>query len=443
MDPAVNILEKINSQKDDVAARELALAPLPESLKKVDKNQQPPLGLSRMPGDTYASLLVAPDWIDQGATAVGVIKLATQAERHGTAGRESARIAHELLKSVSWWQQSGQKQISTFLRQNNAHATLNIGDGTGWPTWNIDLQASTKLALFRMTKAYIPSFAMDDRGRTTDTTIPSTEWATGQWNWPLDQVTAENVLSYFVADESMRQELALATELFSYQRITHAIEQGDAENLKKAAVAAGQLRGDLTRVLQAQLIAEGKERQDAKDKSIALLEMSRDTVDEFAGSIPVISAASKVTGVQFAWDLGTDYLFKKMKSKDLAKAQERAKKLGLDGSNAVPLGIALAIYKADGKGAKTLTSSGGSVAIDRILDDQGRLRGGVSAEEWELVIKWVEEHGVRMREAMDIEGHRKIVFNYPKGSQFIGEGQRAYQDAMKLGENAKSGTAGQ
>ncbi|MGI8335025.1 hypothetical protein ACRYCC_34155 [Actinomadura scrupuli] len=436
LDPAINILAKITQAKDGAAARELASADLPSVLQLVDaskvelKSSRPPAWLSRMPGKTYASLLLAPDWIDGGQAAGGVIRLATMAGRTGTDGQRSALIARELMQQGAWWKQTGQKQVQDFLRNHTVgRPFVNIGDSVHpreMTMRDFDLQYSTKRALLDMSKAYIPSFAAHDPGFPSDAGEPFLDPAAEEWNIMLDVATTRNFLRLIANDDKMRRELIIAAQLFARQELAWAIEHGTIDQVDHAAVWSGRLNANLGNALQAELISQGKTKDEAVKQTKEMLGEARDLVDQFGDKIPVFGELIKVTGVHSVWSRGTDWLLDQIETDALAQAKRKAAAINVAGADQVSMSIAAAIYRATAKGVSVLHSADGEVKVSDIFNVDGTLRGDLTGHTAYLFRQWARQQMVPIRLTITENGHTKTILQHVAGMRFLDKAKEGY-----------------
>jgi hypothetical protein len=310
-DPALGVLGRIKDQNDTAAARALAGANLNEGLLIKDPEKAPALSfLTRSNGDTYASLLVSPDWLDRGAAAGAVIRLATTPEKGHE--EEVAQIAAETMKSVAWWNETGRTKVDRLLR------------GTGVPDWFTDSKQykaeygdNLRDGLLQMIRMHIPSLAHANRTE-SGTGLPDIDQATGQTYVGIGGKEVQQFLRTFASDDLRWGQLALDTQ--AYRRRVFAWGVRD-RSLYSATTLAGYLDGDL---IQAYAVEQSSRQQitkqeyeDAKNH----LTMVRDAGGSFLGVTPVGQNPIVTSGYQ----LGSTWLLDKVKYSDFEKRMDAIK----------------------------------------------------------------------------------------------------------------------
>ncbi|GAA1791472.1 hypothetical protein [Actinomadura chokoriensis] len=325
-DPALNILGRISQQKDLTAARNLAATPLEPSLLIEDADKAAPLTwMTRGNGETYASLLVAPDWPDGGTIAGSVIKLATIPEKGHE--EEAATNAGEVMKSVAWWNGKGREKVDGMLKKgrfpdwlpgvNILPRTDQAPEGTGHSKhYILELGPGLNSGLLAMTRMYIP--ALGDANRTSGGTgLPTLDPATGRIYVDIGG-DLQQFLRTFAADDRAWTQIAADTEVYRQLVFAWGLR---TDKWPLAAKRAGQLEGNLIaaygleRLKREQLTLQ--EFEDAK-KHLAVLR-------DIAGSILGATRAGAVPGATDAYSMGTDLALDKIKYKDYTKNVEEIK----------------------------------------------------------------------------------------------------------------------
>jgi hypothetical protein len=152
LDPALNIFHKINVTHDGTAARELA------NMDAAGVKLGDPPGMAGSLGDssTLGRLLIAPDWLDGGKEAGGIISLAT----HQTptmdkdAKRQAARAATQIMEGTSDWNTKYRKTLNLWLAGNRQTLKM-LGLSANKPNLGRDL----RLSLGHLAQEYVPSIA--------------------------------------------------------------------------------------------------------------------------------------------------------------------------------------------------------------------------------------------------------------------------------------------
>lgn len=325
-DPALNVLGRISQQKDLTAARSLASSNLGNAFTIEDADKAAALTwLTRGNGETYASLLVAPDWPDGGTIAGSVIKLATTPQKGHE--EEAATNAGEIMKSVAWWNGKGREKVDGLLKKerfpdwlpgfNVLPRTDQAPEGTGHSKhYILELGPGLNSGLLAMTRMYIP--ALGDANRTSGGTgLPTRDYATGRIYVDIGG-DLQQFLRTFAADDRAWTQIAADTEVYRQLIFAWGLR---TDKWPLAAKRAGQLEGNLIatygleRLEREQLTQQ--EFEDAK-KHLAVLR-------DIAGSMLGATRVGAVPGATDAYTMGTDLALDKIKYKDYAKNVEGIK----------------------------------------------------------------------------------------------------------------------
>jgi hypothetical protein len=358
-DPALGVLGRIKDQNDTAAARALAGANLEESLLIKDPEKAPALSfLTRSNGGTYASLLVAPDWLDKGSAAGSVIRLATTPDKGHE--DESARIAADLIKSVAWWNDTGRPKVDKLLRN------------TGAPDWiphskqyKAEYGDGLRDGLLQMTQMHIPALVANrTSGGSPD---PITDLITGQRYADLDGDEVQHFLGTFASDDRRWGLVSIAAE--RYRRQLYALGLRSSWKLKDVNIKIGRLYGNLIYAYTRERITREKITDADVKRAGEQLATVRDVAKLFLEGTP----AGENPAVGLVYDKSTTWLLSNVKYKDFEKKVQQIQVKDENYSDQLFVDLAYG-YKMNG------SKAGGG--IDALLqknvltaDDRARLVG--------------------------------------------------------------------
>ncbi|MCW2904908.1 MAG: hypothetical protein JWO67_7173, partial [Streptosporangiaceae bacterium] len=342
-DPALNVLSRIAKDGDAAAARLLAGDVLPTQLvtgdprsSKMEFRQGP--WIARLPGGTYASLLVAPDWLDSGSAAGGVIDLATQRGRGDD--QQAADIARQVTWSVSRWNGFTREDTRKFFRENEVVAP----DGIGSDGRRLDLGPEMKKDLLKVAIRYLPSFSASqaDEGD-PDASLLDRDPLTGQSNFRVSGWTAQQFLSTFATEEAERQKLLIAAQLYNRRLITQEMHGGNSDLTFATAMSrVGTLEGNVLHGLESGFVAQGTSEQEAFAAAVKDGENARALVNTVVGMAPGV--ASLPGGVLPDLLADTDTLMSKATREKIDSAQANTQTIAYNWGNGVRESLAVALH---------------------------------------------------------------------------------------------------
>ncbi|SNT44730.1 hypothetical protein SAMN05443665_103084 [Actinomadura meyerae] len=411
-DPALNVLGRISGQRDLTAARNLAASELESALKIENAEKAAPLTwMTRGNGETYASLLVSPDWPDGGTIAGSVIKLATTPEKGHE--EEAATNAAEIMKTVSWWNDKGREKVDKLLKKGTVPdwwpwgdflpRTDQAPDGTGHSKhYILELGPGLTSGLLAMTRMYIPALA--DSNRTSGgTELPNRDPVTGTVYVDIGGSDLQHFLRTFAADDRAWTQIAVDTQLYRQHVFAWGLRTG---KWPLAAKRVGQLEGNL-------IAAYGLER--LKREQITQMEFEEAkkhiaVLRDLGGSMLGATAAGATPGITDGYAIGTELALDKIKYKDYEKRVEEIKGKYSTYTDQLYLDLAHAVQLW--KGTRT-----GDENLDAAL-----LLWPFAGRESKQVIKairetWLTPAGVRPQlsgEDLIADAERAVEHNAPK-----------------------------
>ncbi|MQY04097.1 hypothetical protein [Actinomadura macrotermitis] len=377
-DPALNILGRIAQQQDTTAARDLASTKLEKAFTIKDADKAKALTwVSRGNGETYAALLIAPDWTDGGDLAGKVVRLAvTQEKGHE---EQAAENAAEIMKTVAWWNEKGRSQVDKLLNEGHLPKWVPWLHRDGAPGWFADSkQYSAEYGrgltngLLQMTRMYIPTLAYADR--TSNGASADVDPATGRTFVTIDGDDAVQFLRTFAADDKLWTQLGIDTQHYKQKLYAWGLRD---HSLLSAARYAGFLDGNLIRAYGKERITREeltKQQYEAAQERLALL---RDLGGTILGETP----AGQIPGVSDAYGMGTDLGLDKVKYADFEKKLEAIDKKHADYSSQLYVDLARA-YRAQ-LGSPLV----GAPEIDALL-----AKPKLSEEQIREVVQWTRHH---------------------------------------------------
>ncbi|MGW5413102.1 hypothetical protein [Actinomadura geliboluensis] len=381
-DPALNVLGRISQQRDLTAARTLAATKLESAFTIKDAEKAAALTwMTRGTGETYASLLVAPDWPDGGTIAGSVIQLATTPQNGHE--EEAATNAAEIMKSVSWWNEKGREKVDKLVTKGSPPDLLpwvNIlprqdqaPHGTAHSKhFALELGPGLRSGLLRMAHMYIPSFG-DANTTSGGTDLPDRDPATGATYVTIAGSDAAAFLRTFAMDDKAWAQIAYDAQLYRQRILAWGMSNG---RLNDAIVRAGYMEGVIINAYGKERVTHEKltqkEYQDAQ-KHLALL---RDIAGAFLGASP----AGKVPGATDAYSIGTGLALEKVTYKDFDKKIQEIGDRYAHYSDRLMLDVAWALY---------LKQRGhtGEPRVDALL-----AKRTLSPEEEKAVAQWARNH---------------------------------------------------
>lgn len=326
-DPALNVLGRIVKQNDTAAARGLAATELENAFKiKNSEKTKEITWLTRGNGETYASLLVAPDWPDSGTTAGAVIKLATTPEKGHE--EEAATNAAEIMKTVAWWNDKGREMINKFLAKDNPPDFIPKWDvlsrqdeGPGWMPhskhYAAELGSGLRTGLLDMTRMHIAMIGDADK-TASGTELPKTDPVTGRKYVDIGGKDVQSFLRTLAADDRTWAQLVADARIYRQRFFAWGLQ---THKLNSPVDQSGFMEGNL-------IAAYAKERNNTEEltkkeyedaqKNLGIL---RDVVGGIIGATPV----GEAPGLTDTYSVGTDLALDKIKYKDFDKKIEAIK----------------------------------------------------------------------------------------------------------------------
>jgi hypothetical protein len=391
-DPALNILSKIRQNGDSAAARLLALGKLPPQFASADPRQtrfkpgQFPW-ISRLPGQTYTSLLLAPDWIDGGRQAGGVIDLATQRGKGDDA--QAADIARQVVWSVSRWNGLARDDVHKFFGKNIVRGA----DGIGEKGARFDLGPWMKQDLLKVAVRYMPSFSISATSAgDPDTAFFDEDPVTGLKNFRVSGWTAQQFLSTFSDDEKGRQSLLLAAQIYNRLLITQEARGGAPEmTLADALTRAGRLEGNILHGLQIGFVNQGKTEQEAFAAAQKDNEQVRSLVGGLVASLP---GAGLLPGGTIGDPFSTDPndLMDKATQKEIDDAGESGQTISHAWGDSVRESLAIALHNDGVHRNPLFTIDGRSYHVDGFFKSNGQVRTDLRNDQHDALLRWAEHH---------------------------------------------------
>ncbi|MFC4912385.1 hypothetical protein [Actinomadura gamaensis] len=372
-DPALSVLGRIASQNDTAAARALLATRLETTFTIKDAAKADPLTwLHRGYGDTYASLLVTPDWHDGGTAAGDVIRLGTTPEKGHD--EEAARNTADLIRAVAWWNDNGREKLSALLK--NAPLIPGWLDTTGLPAWiphdrhyPAGLGPGLRTGLLNTTRANLAVLAYADR-TTSGTGMLATDPISGR---PYVNVNGSDVQSFLrtlAADDRTWAKLAVAAQSYRQQAFAWGLRTGMIED---AADRVGFLDGNL-------IPAYVKERTNSENLTKAEADSAKEVLGALRslvlGKIPL----DETPGASDAMTALTDKMLSKLEYSDFEKKIAQIKARGSAYSDQIYLDLALGYSRAHGGRI-------GDATVDSLLR-----KASLTDDEQQTIIQWSRTH---------------------------------------------------
>ncbi|GLZ14782.1 hypothetical protein Acsp04_50170 [Actinomadura sp. NBRC 104425] len=376
-DPALNILGRIAQQQDTTAARELAATKLEGSFTIKDADKALPLILlSRGSGNTYGSLLVAPDWMDQGTAAGAVIKLATTPEKGHE--EQAAENAANIMETVAWWNDVGRDKVHKFLDRGKAADYNPLVADSSAPDWMphrgeeyfAELGPGLRQGLLQMTRMHIPALATAER-TTSGTGLFLTDPVTGQIYIHLGQ-EVQSFLRTLAIDDRAWAQLALDTQRYRQLLNAWAIRKG---SLGDATTRGGYLEGNLIAAYAKERVTNEERIKAQYEEVKKQLSLLRDAAAAIIGVTPAGNIGAD-SGVEMATNPALD----KIKYADFDKNVEQIK--AVHSSYSSQLYVDLARGYAIAHNGKV-----GDPFIDGVL-----WKSVLSDEERDRIVVWAMQH---------------------------------------------------
>jgi hypothetical protein len=205
-----------------------------------------------------------------------------------------------------------------------------------------------------------------------------------------------------------------------------AIQYGTIDQVDHAAMWSGRLNANLSNALQAELISQGKTKDEAVKQTKEILGQARDLVDQFGDKIPVFGEVIKITGVHSVWSSGTDWLLDHIKTDAMGQAKRKAADIKVADADLVSMSIAAAIYRATANGVSVLHSTDGEVKVADIFNPDGTLCGDLNGHAAYLFRQWARQQMVPIRLTITEKGHTKTVFQHVSGMRFLDKAKEGY-----------------
>lgn len=398
-DPALNILGRIAQQNDTTAARELAATQLEKALVLVDaaaEKAKPLTWLSRGSGGTYASLLIAPDWMDGGTIAGKVITLATTPVK-GHEVQASGNAA-EIMKTVAWWNDKGRDKAHKFLDAGILADYNPIASDSQAPKWFphdgeihfAELGPGVRDGLLQMTRMHIAAIADADL-TASGTELPEGDSAISRIYTSISGEDMQKFLRTLVADDKAWTQLAVDTQAYRQRVYAWGLKE---HRMRSAKELIGYLEGNLIAAYGRERIGREvltqKEYEDAK-KHLG-------TLRDIGGAILASTPASKVPGLTDAYAMGTDLGLEKIKYADLNKNIEKIEAETSKYSDQLYLDLAQALEIVHGPHGT------GDKELDEALKNWRR-----HPDQQNLVVKATKEYELTRPGAVDRIFGRDIV----------------------------------
>ncbi len=419
MDPALNILRKIGTQKDEAAARELATSLLPEDLRTGDPEKKPALSwLSRLPGDRYTSLLLAPDWLDHGDAAGNVLRLAvTQRAGMPSGDREqAARVTSDIMKEMAWWNGTdksggGRAKIDDLLRKAHVNVMPSGFDKSG--QHSLEMGSGLRAQLFQVARENLGSIAQADIN-SGGTDIVNIDPMTGKDFFTISGKDAQAFLRSFAADNKQWAQLVVDSDYYNQKLfawgIQHPEMMGDATSM--AAFLKGSLINSYAMERTNRVDIDKKEWLEAKSR----LEYLQGLVGEMLPKVPLprlmpsvkegkLSKSDKKTlgdveGMSDVYSQGTGWLIAKLDDAKQKKFEDAMNKIsGYDEYYADNLYLDMAMAK------RAVINGPLGFYKDKSLDEVFAKRGSLSKSDKDLLVDWAMHTKVGSKDGFDLMTH--------------------------------------
>jgi hypothetical protein len=386
LDPALNIFHKINATHDAAAARILANTPADDV-----KLGNPP-GMSGSLGEdpSFARLLIAPDWLDGGKEAGGIVSLATHQtptmdphDKH-----EAARAARKIMKATSDWNVTYRSKLPNYLKPNSETMKM-LGINADKP----DLGEGLRQSLGNVAKEYIPSIAQatgkDTGHRLGEDPVTHTVYA------DINRDVAEGFLQSVVTDQTMRRDLLAAAVIYNRESVKYALTHHNSRfSPHEVANFAGWAHKNIFDAYKATVISEATDKDAAKTnliKDLALANTVATTILTTAtGGAPVVSAGINLGSV------AVSDVLDKMSPNEKEKAQNRMDDANGDYQQSVADSMLMALHDS-GKLARTMTVNDKSEPVDHYFNADGTLNWARirnrDSDEWVALQNWAAKRG--------------------------------------------------
>ncbi|MFA1551528.1 hypothetical protein [Actinomadura chokoriensis] len=373
-DPALTILGEIASEKNQEAARLLALGRLPAALATTDPRNskflpaQVPPWLTRLPGQTYASALLAPDWPDGGKRAGSVIALAIRP----SPGHESeaADIARQVVWAVSRWNGLARADVRKFLTGNDIIAAP---DGIRNGGARFDLPEELQKALLSVATRYIGSFSASIGDEDPSTPLLDDDPVTEGKTFRLSGWTTQQFLSTFTANEESRRTLLLAAQ--SYERLLLAgAARGGVHQvpLVDAMSRVGHLEGNIIHGLKSGYIDQGKAENEALAAAQKEGEAARGLTESLFSSLPGAGLTGKFLPEIIVND--PEQLLSKAEKEKLGSIDENTQTVGYGWGTVVKTELAISLFHDGTDRNPKVNVDGTTYDISKFFQADGRLK---------------------------------------------------------------------
>ncbi|MEU5880305.1 hypothetical protein [Spirillospora sp. NPDC047279] len=315
-DPALNLLGRIIHQNDTSAAREVVSSELDKAFTVKDADKAKAITwVTRGNGETYAALLAAPDWMDEGTAAGKIIALATRPEK----GHESqaAENAAEIMRTVAWWNETGRAKVDAFLGKGRVPKWMPwLHDDRG-PDWFSDSRqfsaeygAGLREGLLRMTRMHIPAIANSDRS--SGGTVPDIDPVTGRTFVAIDGDEMAAFLRTFPANDRHWAQLGVDTQIYRQKLFEWALRN---RSFLSGAQGVGWLDGNLIRAY----VDERTEREKLTKKQYEDVQKRLAALRDLGGTVLGETPVGKVPGSGDVYTMTTDLGLNKIKYKEFEK----------------------------------------------------------------------------------------------------------------------------
>ncbi|MEU6035906.1 hypothetical protein ABZ801_10890 [Actinomadura sp. NPDC047616] len=376
-DPALNTLGRIAQQQDTTAARELASTKLDKAFTIKDADKAKALTwATRGNGDTYAALLIAPDWMDSGDAAGKVVQLATTPVKGHE--EQAAENAAEIMKTVAWWNENGRQKVDKFLNEGRLPKKVPILHKDRAPEWFPDSEeysaeygSGLRSGLLQMTRMHIPAIA-DANLSAGGTDLPEKDPVTGSFYVDVGGQTVQSYLRTLAADDRIWAQLAADTRQYHMRLYAWGLRSG---LIGDAAARAGYLEGNLIAAYAKERLEREQVVQKQYEEAQKTLGVFRDVAVAFIGVTP----AGDV-GAADALEIASNPVLSKVKYADFDKKVAEIKAKGADYSDQLYFEL-----------ARAYGSSTGKMDIDSALRNPKLMPEERERIEKE-VIKWAKNH---------------------------------------------------
>jgi hypothetical protein len=379
-DPALNIFQKINVARDDAAARELANM----DATNLKFGEPPAMAGSLGGSSTLGRLLVAPDWLDGGKEAGGIISLATHQTptMNPDDKRQAARAATQIMEATSDWNTKYRQGLRYYLPGNRQ--TLNM---LGLNATKPDLGSGLRNSLGDLAKEYVPSIAQatgKDTGHRTDPDpFTHTNYA------DINRDVANGFLQSVVTDQTMRRDLLASVVVYNREFLKYALTHHGEYSPHEAANFAGWAHKNVFDAYQTAVTAT------AADKDAARATLIKDlTLASTVASTITSSATGGIPAVPFGISLASIAVgptLEKFTGHARDNVQKQLNNMSSDYQVSVADAMLMALHDS-GARSDTVVVDGRRESIGKFFNKDGTLNWNTlknrESDEWSGLQRW-------------------------------------------------------